>query len=310
MITKLISVLATLGLTFAVSASAREMNSIGVAMSSLGTPFFIALTKGITDRAKAVNPDVKVTVVQAEYDIARQFSQIDSLIAAKVDVIFLNSADPDAVLPAVRRAQAAGIPVIAVDTTAAGANATVTTDNVKAGAMACQLLSDKLGGRGKVIILNGPPLSSLRDRTNGCKEVLAKGRFEILSDNQDGKTTREGGLAVGQALMARFPRIDGIFVVDGQATLGAELAAKQLRRSEFVITGVDVNPDTEAALKTQTSLLQGAVAQNPYGMGANAVDIRKEILATGTNPVNPTILLEPILVTRDNISKFKGLDAQ
>ena len=57
----------------------------------------------------------------------------------------------------VKRAQAAGIVVVAVDVAAAGADATVQTNNIQAGEIACQYIADKLGGKGgKVIIQNGP----------------------------------------------------------------------------------------------------------------------------------------------------------
>lgn len=297
--------LTALGLTLAATVSARELNSIGVTVGSLGNPYFIAMAKGVTDRAKAINPNVKVTAVSAEYDLNRQFSQIDAFIASKVDFILLNASDPAAILPAVKRAQTAGIPVIALDATAAGVDATVQTDNVKAGAMACQFLSDKLGAKGKVIILNGPPVASIKDRVKGCKETLAKGQFEVLSDNQDGKTTREGGLSVGQSLMTRFPQIDGVFAVNDQEAIGADLAAKQLRRTELIIVGVDGAPDMEAALKAK-STLQASAAQDPYTMGGKAVDVGNELVSSGVKPDNGTVLMDPFLVTRENVADYKG----
>ena len=89
--------------------------------------------KGATDAAHEVNPDAKVTIASADYDLNKQFTQIDNFIAAGVDMILVNAADPRAIAPAVKRAQAAGITVIGVDVAAAGADATVQTDNTQAG---------------------------------------------------------------------------------------------------------------------------------------------------------------------------------
>ena len=50
----------------------------------------------------------------------------------------------------------------------------VQTDNVQAGEIACQYIVDHTGGKGNVIIQNGPQVSSVIDRVNGCKAVLAK----------------------------------------------------------------------------------------------------------------------------------------
>jgi ribose transport system substrate-binding protein len=287
------------------AASAKDLNSVGVTVSTLGDPFQTSIVKGVTDRAKQINPNVKVTAVASDYDLNKQFSQIDNFIAAKVDLIVLVAADPQAILPAVKRAEAVGIPVVAADVFAEGAKATVQTNNVKAGEMACQYLSDKLGGKGKVVILNGPSVSSIKDRVKGCKEVLSKGKFEILSDNQNAKATRDGGLAVTQSLLTRFPKIDGIFTVCDQEAVGADLAAKQMNRKDFIIVSVDGSPEVESSLKSN-SLIKGTVAQNPYAMAMKALDVGNDILQSGKMPTTPVVLLDPKLVTPDNIASYKG----
>ncbi|QVN20346.1 ABC transporter substrate-binding protein [Burkholderia pyrrocinia] len=287
------------------TASAKDLTSLGVTVSTLGDPFQTSIVKGATERAKQINPNVRVTAVASDYDLNKQFSQIDNFIAAKVDLIMLVAADPQAILPAVKRAEAAGIPVVAVDVSAEGAKATIQTNNIKAGEMACQYLSDKLGGKGKVVILNGPSVSSIKDRVKGCKEVLSKGKFEILSDNQNAKATREGGLAVMQSLLTRFPKIDGVFTVCDQTAVGADLAAKQMNRKDFSIVSVDGSPEVEASLKS-ASLIKGTVAQNPFAMAMKAVDVGNEILKTGKPPAKPVVLLDPKLVTPENIASYKG----
>jgi ribose transport system substrate-binding protein len=130
-------------------AADKPLKSVGVTVGSLGNPYFVTVVKGAEARAKAINPNAKVTTVSADYDLNKQFTQIDNFISAHVDLILLNAADAKAIEPAVKKAQAAGIPVIAVDVAAAGADATVQTNNVKAGEMACDYLAKKLGGKGK-----------------------------------------------------------------------------------------------------------------------------------------------------------------
>jgi ribose transport system substrate-binding protein len=287
------------------AVSAKEINSVGVAIYSLGDPFQNAISKGVTDRAKQINANAKVMTVASDYDLNKQFSQVDNFISAKADLIILTADDPKAILPAVKRAEAAGIPVIAVDVSAEGAAATVQTNNLKAGEMACQHLSDKLGGKGKVVILNGPSVSSIQDRVKGCQSVLSKTKIEIISDNQNAKATREGGLTVMQTLLTRFPKVDGVFTVCDQEAIGADLAAKQFKRSDFIIVSVDGSPEVTDLLKTQ-SAIQATVAQSPYSMAQTAFDIGNDILSKGKKPANPVILLDPKLVTRENVASYKG----
>ena len=92
------------------AASAKELKSVGLTLGTLGNPFFVAVAKGAEAKAKEINPNVKVTATSADYDLNKQFSQMDNFIAAGVDLILLNAADPRAVLPAVKRAQQARTP--------------------------------------------------------------------------------------------------------------------------------------------------------------------------------------------------------
>jgi ribose transport system substrate-binding protein len=292
------------------AASAKDLKAIGISLGSLGNPFFIALSKGAEFEAKKTNPNVKVQTVGYDYDLGKQVTQIDNFIASGVDLILLNPGDPKALKPAIQKAQAAGIKVVAVDTYADGADAAVTTDNVQAGQIACQFIVDKLGGKGNIIIENGPQVSSVIDRVNGCKKTLegASG-MKILSSDQDGKGSRDGGLAVMQSLLTRFQDVKGIFAINDPQAIGSDLAAKQQNRSGIIITSVDGAPDIETALKDANSpMIQASASQDPYIMAIKAVDIGVELLSD-KKPEQVVTLLPSKLVTRDNVNDYKGWQA-
>jgi ribose transport system substrate-binding protein len=194
---------------------------------------------------------------------------------------------------------------VAVDVAAAGVDATVQTNNVQAGQIACQYILDKLAGKGEVIIQNGPQVSAVIDRVIGCKEVLAKSPdIKILSDDQDAKGSREGGLNVMQGHLTRFSKIDAVFTINDPQAIGSDLAAKQLGRSEFIITSVDGAPDIEVALKGNT-LVQASASQDPYKMAQQAVEVGYDIM-NGKTPEDPMILMPSTLITRDNVAEYKG----
>ncbi|HET6159907.1 MAG TPA: ABC transporter substrate-binding protein [Dongiaceae bacterium] len=287
-------------------ATAADLQKVGISVGSLGNPFFVATIKGIEDKAKGIDPGVKVTSVSSDYDLNKQFTQIDNFIAAGTNVIMLNAVDPVAIEPAVKKAQAAGIVVAAFDVAAKGADVTVMTDNVKAGTLACQYIVDHLKGKGDVIIVNGPQVSSIVDRVKGCKGVFeANPGIKILSDDQDGKGSRDGGFAVAQGLLTRFQKVDAIFAVNDPTAIGVNLAAKQLNRSEFIITGVDGAPDIEAELKSGTSLIKASSSQDPYVMAGQSLELGAGILA-GKKPEKNVILLDPVLITSENLADYKG----
>ncbi|NWB26684.1 ABC transporter substrate-binding protein [Pseudomonas gingeri] len=284
---------------------ARELKSVGISLGSLGNPYFVTLADGAKARALELNPNVKVTSVSADYDLSKQFTQIDNFISAGVDLILLNAVDPAAIESAIKKARKAGIVVVAVDVNARGVNATVQTDNVEAGKLACQFIVDKLAGKGNVIIQNGPQVTAVTDRVTGCKSALAAAPgIKVLSDDQDGKGSREGGLNAMQGYLTRFPKIDGLFAINDPQAIGSDLAAKQLKRSGIVITSVDGAPDIENALKTETSI-QASASQDPWAMAQTAVNIGNDLLNDKPQAQEVT-QLTPKLITRDNVGSYTG----
>ena len=293
----------------AVPAAAKDLNTVGISVGSLGNPFFVATIKGIEASARKLNPDTNFTNVSSDYDLNKQFTQVDNFIAAGVDVLMINAVDPVAIEPAIKKARAAGIVVGAFDVSAKGADVTVMTDNVKAGAIACQYLVDHIKGKGDVLIVNGPQVSSVTDRVKGCKEVFAKHPdIKILSDNQDAKGSRDGGFAVAQSLLTRFPKVDAIFAINDPTAIGVNLAAKQLGRNEFIISAVEGAPDIEAELKSGTSLIKASASQDPYVMAGKALEMANEVLK-GNTPAETVVLLEPKLITSENLADYKGWTA-
>lgn len=282
---------------------------VGVTVGTLGNPFFVPLVKGAEDRIKEAAPDAEVTVVGADYDLNKQSSQIDSFISAGATLMILNAVDSKAVGPAVKRAKDAGMTVAALDVSADGADLTVRTDNVQAGRITCQFMAEQLGGKGDFIIINGPPVSSIIDRVAGCNEAIsAFPDIKLLSDNQDGKASRDGGFEVMQGLLTRFPRIDAVFGANDPTAIGAELAAKQFNRTEMIIGGVDGSPDFVQALQKDGTLLVASASQDPYNMAWQAVDLGLKVMA-GETPPEGEVLLQTELVTRDNAAGWKGWDA-
>ena len=286
-------------------AQNKQITSVGITLGSMGNPFFVALAKGAEAKVKQYSPNAKVNALSADYDLNKQFSQIDGFIASGADMILVNAVDAKAIEPALQKAKKAGIVVVGVDVAANGADATVQTNNVQAGEIACQFIVEKLGGKGNVIIQNGPQVSAVIDRVNGCKTVLKKNPdIKVLSDDQDAKGSREGGLNVMQNHLTRFPKVDAVFAINDPQAIGADLAAKQLNRKNIVITSVDGAPDIETALKSDTQV-QASASQDPYMIAQKAVEIGHDIM-NGKKPAEAMTLLPSTLITRANVKDYKG----
>lgn len=285
-----------------------QLKSVAVTVGDLGNPFFVLMGRGAESEARKIGgQDVRVTVVSSGYDLNQQFNQIENFVAANTDIIILNAADSKGIEPAVSKAKQAGSVVIAVDTGAGGGvDATITSNNVQAGQVSCQYIADRLKGKGNIVVVNGPPVISVIERVQGCEEVLAKyPNIKILSKDQNAEGSRDGGLRVMSDLLTSFPKIDAVFAINDPCAVGAELAARQAKRSEFFIVGVDGAPEATQAIADPKSLVVATAAQDPLGMTQKAVQVGSDILK-GKRPANPNILIPVKLVTRENVSQYKG----
>lgn len=294
------ALLVTLAVTFSHNAVSTELRRIGVTVTDLGNPFFVRIGRGVENSARKIaGPGVKVDVLSSAYDLDRQNSQIDSFIRKKVDLIMLIAADPVAIEPAVRRAQAAGIPVIALDVRAAGADATFTTDNVQAGELACQHIIDQLKGRGNVVILSGPAVSSITDRVSGCQSTFdAAPGIRVLSSDRNGGGSVEGAFSKMTDILTQFPHIDAVFAINDPTALGVEQAARQAGRKEFFIVGVDGAPKVKARMREADSLIVATVAQMPDVLAEKAVESGYALIQN--RPVANNVALIPgVLLTPD-----------
>lgn len=285
-----------------------KLTSVGVTVGDLGNPFFVQVGEGAEAGAKQFGgDDVQTTVVSSGYDLNQQLNQIENFVSSGVELILLNAADSEGIAPAVIQAKQAGATVIAVDVAAeGGVDATVTSNNVQAGELACEYIADRLEGQGNIVIINGPPVSAVIDRVNGCTDVLAKyPDINILSQDQNAEGSREGGLRVMSDLLTSFSDIDAVFAINDPTGIGAELAAKQAQRDEFFIVGVDGAPEAVDALKNEDSLFVATAAQDPFQMAVTAVEVGNDILQ-GNPPPESTVLVPVELITRDNIDQYKG----
>jgi ribose transport system substrate-binding protein len=163
-----------------------------------------------------------------------------------------------------------------------------------------------LKGKGQVVIVNGPPVSSIADRVAGFLEVMKKyPGIKILSQDQNAGGSRDGGLRVMTDLLTAFPKIDAVFSINDPQAVGCDLAAKQAGRKDFFIVSVDGAPEVVPFLKDPTSLIAATAAQDPYTMSEKAVTIGYDIM-NGKKPASAVTLISVQLITKDNVNSYQG----
>jgi ribose transport system substrate-binding protein len=285
----------------------KKLSTVAVTVGDLGNPFFVQIAHGAQAAAKKINPSVKFQSESSNYDVNNQTNQMDNFVANGANLILLNAADSKGIAPAVLRAKAAGVTVVAVDVGAeGGVDATVTSNNKQAGQLDGKLVVDRLKGKGQIVIVNGPPVTAVTDRVAGFLEEVKKSPdIKILSQDQNAGGSRDGGLRVMTDLLTAFPKIDAVFAINDPTAIGCDLAAKQAQRKDFFIVGVDGAPDVVPSLKDKDSLIVASAAQDPYTMAGKAVEIGYDIM-NGKKPAQELTLIPVDLITKDNVDQYKG----
>jgi ribose transport system substrate-binding protein len=278
---------------------------IGLTVGTLANPFFVAMGKGAEEAGKELGAEVLVE--SAEYDLAKQTSQIEDFITKGVDVILLNAVDTKGIAAAVQQAKGAGIPVIAVDTNAeGGVDATVTSDNYQAGKLAGEYVVEQLNGKGNIVIIDGPPVSAVTDRIQGFEDVIKDSGIKVVA-KQNGEGNREKALTVMESILQANPSgsIDAVFAINDPEAIGVEIAQEQAgRKDEFFVVGVDGAPEAADAMAKEGSSIMATSAQSPSEMVKKAVEIGMKV--KNGEDVEELIKVPVELVTQDTLDSYQG----
>ena len=166
--------------------------AVGFSVSTLNNPFFVSLSEGA--KAEAEKQGVKLVVVDAGDDAAKQTNDIEDLISRNVSVLIVNPVDSDAVAPAVQNAVSKGIKVISVDRVVNGVevDCQIASDNAAGAKMATEYLVELIGEGAKAAELEGVPgASATIDRGAGFHEA-ADAALDVVASQTANFNRAEG----------------------------------------------------------------------------------------------------------------------
>ncbi len=210
--------------------------------------------------AKVVGPD--------SYDPKAELAELHSAIAAKPAGILISVADASVLQSEIDAAAAAGIPVITMDSDAAGSKRLyfIGTNNLAAGEMGGKRVIEKLGGKGNVVFftLGGQPNTD--ERLKGFKDAFAS-RPEIkIVDVVDIKGDARNAFDKAQEDLALTgpKKIDAFVCLEASSGKTVADAVKRAGGGRELVA-FDVDQDTLDAIKAGT--IDATIAQKPFTMG-------------------------------------------
>lgn len=258
-----------------VAEEAAGAAKIGLVVSTLNNPFFVSLKEGAEQKAKDMG--MELVVLDSQNDPAQELANVEDLLTQGVSLILINPTDSDAVGNAIIAANNKNVPVVTLDR---GANqgevvSHIASDNVAGGVMAGEHIVSLLGGKGKVVELEGiAGTSAARDRGQGFNDAIAGTEIEVVA-KQVADFDRTQGLSVMENILQAQPEIDAVFAHNDEMALGAQKAIEASGR-EIIIVGFDATDDAVAAVKE--GKMSATVAQQPSLIGELGVETAKKIL--------------------------------
>ncbi|MGZ2744567.1 sugar ABC transporter substrate-binding protein [Burkholderia stagnalis] len=282
---------------------------IGVTMASFDDTFLTILRNGIVDAAK--KDGVGTQVEDAGNDVGKQLSQVQNMIAQKVDAIIVNPVDTDATPKITKMVTEAKIPLVYVnrrpvdfDKLPAGV-AVVASDEKLSGTLQARQVCKLLGGKGDILVLMGELSNeSARTRTKDIEEVLATKECAGMKivDKREGKWSRTQGQDITMNWLSSGVKFDAIVSNNDEMAIGAINALKAARKwtPKTVVAGIDATPDGLASMKSGE--LKVSVFQNAAGQGQQSVAAALKLAKKQSVDRYVNVPFE--LVTPDNMSKY------
>ncbi|MGC8843065.1 MAG: substrate-binding domain-containing protein [bacterium] len=258
----------------------KQKPLIGVSLLTKQHVFYRDLEQGMREEAKRMNVDLAIE--SAEFDNAQQTTQVENFITMGVDAIILCPADSEGIVQAVKSANKAGVPVFTADIAAKGGDVVchIASNNVQGGRLAGAYLAKLLHGKGNIVIIDHPVVTSVQERVKGFLEEIKKYPGIKVIARQSGEGQKDKAMAVMENLLQAYPNIDAVFAINDDSALGALSAirgSKLPNKDKIIIVGYDATPEACKAILNKTNL-KADVIQYPKKIGQKVVEIAAKYL--------------------------------
>lgn len=287
------------------SASSGDTITVGVTVYDMSS--FITQGKEGMEAYAAAN-DIELQWNSAGGDVSTQANQVDQYVNAGVDAIIIVPVQADSLGPQVAAAKAAGIPIIAVNTSLTGVevDASVQPDDVAAGEQEATQMVDAIGTTGNVVVLQGPLGSSPQlDRGEGIDNVLAENPgITVLAQDTANWRRDEAVNKMKNWISAFGDQIDGVIAQNDDMALGAIQALREAGLTDVKVVGIDGIEDGLNAVESGdligTSLQHGTL-ELATGLAVAAKIVRGEDVDRNPIYVMPAIDASNVADAKKNV---------
>lgn len=237
-----------------------------------------------------------------------QLDQVNKMVADKAAAIVVIAQNGDSIVSAVKRANEAGIPVIATNRDInGGAFTNVVNNERQAGELQADYMAAHLPQNAKVVYIKGDmTVTAGVDRYEGFKETLKAKRsdLEIIASNSTGDWSEAQGIREMSLWLGMYPQIDGVASANDNMAMGAIKAMKAAGRfnDSVIVCGVDSTDDALASIAAGE--LKMTVKQDADKIVETIMGLLQQV-KQGQSPEKGNVLVPMIAITKDNLAQYK-----
>lgn len=270
--------------------------------------FFNQMNKGAQDAAKASGKNL--VIFNATDNPVAQNDAIENYIQQGVKGILVDAIDVNGIMPAIKEAAAAKIPVIAIDAVlpAGPQAAQVGVDNTEGGKILGKYFLDyvhkDMDDKARIGIVGALNSAIQNDRQKGFVDTLKANKKITIADVVDGQNIQDNAMTAAENLITGNPDMTAIYATGEPALLGAIAAVEnQGRQKDIKVFGWDLT--AKAISGIDGGYVVAVLQQDPEQMGAQALKALNDITAGKTVPKR--ILVPATVVTKANVDTYRAI---
>ncbi len=242
---------------------------IAVSLLTLEDDFFKDLQAGLEEECEKVG--YQLYVEDGAKSPKKQHAQLKRFEIKLYDAVVVSPCDSASIVQSIKSLNAKNIPVFTADIAADGGDVMchIASNNVLGGRIAAQQMARFIGGKGVVIIIDHPEVTSVQQRVEGFEAELKENFPDIkIIDKAASGGNRSKALEIARQAIQNHPNLSGIFGINDNCALGALRAVA--KDSKIVIIGYDAIAEAKAEIK-KGGALKADVVQNPREIGRQTI---------------------------------------
>lgn len=296
------ALMASVLMIFAVSVgNAAEQKTIAVFTKNQTNPAYEAFRIAADQIARSTDTKVVHFVPKKPDDIDEQKAMVQQILKDRPDVVVFIPVDDVAMVDSVKEINAANIPIVLVSNPLPGKFVTyVGADDFEIGYREARYLFEHLGGKGKIVIVEGTPAAPTnRERVRGYRKALAEFPGIELLGSGIGNYQQPDARKVMEKFLAEHPRIDAVLSANDSMAIGVLEALKAANRTSVVI---GINGILPAVKQIEAGAILATVDFNMFKIGCMAT--RAAVRQLRQEPLPEKVMLPAEIIDRSNYAAW------